>query len=37
MTDDSDPVRVLGFAGSLRQASYNRMALGAAADVLPPP
>ena len=36
MTDNANPVRVLGFAGSLRQASYNRMALAAAADVLPP-
>jgi len=36
MTNNANPVRVLGFAGSLRQASYNRMALGAAADVLPP-
>jgi chromate reductase, NAD(P)H dehydrogenase (quinone) len=36
MTEDTDRVGVLGFAGSLRKASYNKMALGAVADVLPP-
>ncbi len=29
------PVHVLGFAGSLRQGSYNRMALRAAGELLP--
>src|SRR5437660_1237689 len=32
----SKPVQVLGIAGSLRRASYNRAALRAAADLLPP-
>src|SRR6188474_2112323 len=31
----SNPVRILGLAGSLRQASYNRAALRAAATLLP--
>ena len=31
----SDSVRILGIAGSLRRASYNRGALRAAADLLP--
>jgi chromate reductase len=31
----SDPVRVLGVAGSLRQASYNRALLHAAAELAP--
>ena len=30
------PVRVLGFAGSLRKASYNRALLAAARDLAPP-
>ena len=29
------PIRVLGFAGSLREGSYNRAALRAAADLMP--
>jgi len=33
---DLQTVRALGFAGSLRQGSYNRMVLRAAADLLPP-
>jgi len=32
----SNPVRILGLAGSLRKASYNRAALRAAATLLPP-
>ena len=32
----SNPVRILGIAGSLRKASYNRAALRAAATLLPP-
>lgn len=31
----SKPVRILGIAGSLRRASYNRAALRAAADLVP--
>jgi len=31
----NSPVRILGIAGSLRQASYNRYALQAAQDLLP--
>lgn len=31
----SDPLHVLGFAGSLRKGSYNRAALGAAGELLP--
>jgi NAD(P)H-dependent FMN reductase len=31
---DLQTVRVLGFAGSLRKGSYNRMALRAAEDLL---
>ncbi len=34
-TADPSPVRVLGFAGSLRKGSYNRAALRAASGVLP--
>ena len=30
------PIHLLGFAGSLRKGSYNRAALRAAADLLPP-
>ena len=33
---DLQTVRVFGFAGSLRKGSYNRMALRAAGDLLPP-
>ena len=33
---DLQTVRVFGFAGSLRKSSYNRMALRAAGDLLPP-
>jgi len=33
---DLQTVRVLGFAGSLRKGSYNRMALRAAGDLVPP-
>ncbi|HUI19104.1 MAG TPA: NADPH-dependent FMN reductase [Alphaproteobacteria bacterium] len=33
---EKKPVRVLGICGSLRKGSYNRMALNAAAEVLPP-
>jgi chromate reductase len=33
---DVQIVRVLGFAGSLRKGSYNRMALRAAGELLPP-
>jgi chromate reductase len=29
------PIRVLGFAGSLRQGSYNRAALRAAGQLMP--
>lgn len=36
MMDDQRMVKVLGFAGSLRRGSYNRLALRAAAEVLPP-
>ena len=32
----SDPVRILGIAGSLRRQSYNRAALRAAVDLVPP-
>jgi chromate reductase len=32
----SAPVRILGFAGSLRQASYNRALLRAAVELAPP-
>ena len=32
----SNPVRILGLAGSLRKASYNRAALRAAGTLLPP-
>jgi chromate reductase len=32
----SKPVRILGIAGSLRKASYNRSALRAATELLPP-
>ena len=32
----ADSIHVLGFAGSLRKASYNRAALRAAAELLPP-
>ena len=32
----ADPVHILGFAGSLRKASFNRAALRAAAELLPP-
>src|SRR5579883_3046115 len=32
---DLEAVRVLGFAGSLRKGSYNRMALRAAQELLP--
>ena len=32
----SKPVRILGIAGSLRRASYNRAALRAAAQLVPP-
>jgi chromate reductase len=35
MTDPT-PVRILGFAGSLRQASYNRALLRAAVELAPP-
>jgi chromate reductase len=35
MTDPS-PIRVLGFAGSLRQASFNRALLRAAVELAPP-
>lgn len=31
----SEPIRILGIAGSLRKKSYNRAALNAAADLLP--
>lgn len=31
----STPLRILGFAGSLREASYNRAALRAAAELAP--
>lgn len=33
---DHTPVHILGFAGSLRQASYNRALLRAAREMLPP-
>jgi chromate reductase len=33
---ESRPVKVLGICGSLRKGSYNRMALRAAAELLPP-
>ena len=33
---DNDTVRILGIAGSLRAGSFNRMALKAAAELLPP-
>ena len=33
---EKKPVRVLGICGSLRKGSYNRMALNAAAELLPP-
>ena len=33
--NDSQPIKVLGFAGSLRKESYNRMALRAAEELLP--
>lgn len=37
MTDSADTrLRVLGFAGSLRKASYNRALLAAAAELAPP-
>ncbi len=32
----ADPINVLGFAGSLRQGSYNKMALRAAIELAPP-
>ncbi len=35
MTTEDTPIRVLGFAGSLRQASYNRALLRAAQSLLP--
>jgi len=34
--DSPTPVRVLGIAGSLRKASFNALALRAAAEMLPP-
>lgn len=34
--EKTTPIHVLGFAGSLRAGSYNRAALRAAGDVLPP-
>jgi chromate reductase len=34
-TESPRPLRVLGFAGSLRAASYNRMLLGAAVELAP--
>ena len=33
--DDPQTIKVLGFAGSLRKGSYNRMALRAAEELLP--
>ena len=33
--DDPQRIKVLGFAGSLRKGSYNRMALRAAEELLP--
>jgi chromate reductase len=33
---DPNPIRVLGFAGSLRQASFNRALLRAAVELAPP-
>ena len=36
MADTSGEVKVLGFAGSLRKGSYNRAALQAAQELLPP-
>ena len=33
--DDPRTIKVLGFAGSLRKGSYNRMALRAAEELLP--
>ena len=33
--DDPRTIKVLGFAGSLRRGSYNRMALRAAEQLLP--
>jgi chromate reductase len=35
MTDTPSPIRVLGFAGSLRKGSYNRALLRAAQEVAP--
>ncbi len=35
MSADHEPLRVLGFAGSLRQGSYNRALLRAAVDLAP--
>jgi len=32
----SNPVRILGIAGSLRRGSYNRAAVRAAAQLVPP-
>src|SRR5688572_1349595 len=34
-TQMATPIRVLGFAGSLRRASYNRAALRAAVELMP--
>lgn len=36
MTQEPTPIRILGFAGSLRAASYNRALLRAAQENLPP-
>ena len=36
MTETATTVRILGIAGSLRAASFNRMALKAAGELLPP-
>ena len=36
MTDANGDVKVLGFAGSLRKDSYNKAALRAAQELLPP-
>lgn len=36
MASTGRDVKVLGFAGSLRKASYNRAALRAAQELLPP-